>query len=51
MAGLLWAILVVIVAIWLIGFLADVAGNFIHILLVIALIVLIYNLAVGRRSG
>ncbi|HVL22508.1 MAG TPA: lmo0937 family membrane protein [Thermomicrobiales bacterium] len=50
MAGLLWAILVIIVAVWLIGFLADIGGGLIHILLVVALIILIYNLIVGRRS-
>ena len=50
MAGLLWAILVIVVAIWLIGFLAHIGGGLIHILLVVALIILIYNLVVGRRS-
>ena len=50
MAGILWIILVVIVAVWLIGLLADVAGNFIHLLLLIALAVLVYNLITGRRS-
>jgi predicted membrane metal-binding protein len=50
MAGLLWAILVIIVAVWLIGFLADIGGGLIHILLVVALIILVYNLIVGRRS-
>ena len=46
MAGILWAILVV----WLIGLLADVAGNAVHLLLLIALAVLIYNLVTGRRT-
>ena len=50
MAQILWIILVVIVAIWLIGFLADIAGGLIHLLLVVALIILIYNLVVGRRA-
>jgi hypothetical protein len=50
MAGLLWAILVIIVAVWLIGFLADIAGNVIHVLLLVALAILIYNLLAGRRS-
>ena len=50
MAQILWIILVVIVAIWLIGLLADVAGSLIHLLLVVALIILIYNLVVGRRA-
>ncbi len=50
MAQILWIILVVIVAIWLIGLLADVAGSLIHLLLVVALVILIYNLVVGRRA-
>ncbi|HEV2073475.1 MAG TPA: lmo0937 family membrane protein [Thermomicrobiales bacterium] len=50
MAQILWIILVVIVAIWLIGLLADIAGSLIHLLLVVALIILIYNLVVGRRA-
>ena len=36
-------------ALWLIGFVAKVAGNLIHILLVVAPIMLVYNL-VTRRS-
>lgn len=47
---ILWIVFVVIVAIWLIGLVADVAGNLIHLLLVVALIVLVYNLITGRRQ-
>jgi hypothetical protein len=50
MAGILWAVLVIILVLWLIGLLADVAGNAVHLLLVVALIVLIYNLVTGRRA-
>ena len=50
MARILWIVLVVLVALWLIGFIADIAGGFIHILLVIALIILVYNLVTGRRE-
>jgi hypothetical protein len=50
MGGILWIIFVVIVAFWLIGFLADIAGGAIHLLLVIAVLVLLYNLFVGRRN-
>ena len=47
---MLWTILVVLVVLWLLGFVSHVGGNLIHILLVLALIVLIYNVAIGRRS-
>jgi hypothetical protein len=50
MGNLLWVIIVVLVILWLLGFVAfPVGGNLIHILLVIALILVIYRLATGRR--
>jgi hypothetical protein len=50
MGNLLWVIIVVLVILWLLGFFAvHIGGNLIHILLVIALILLIYRLATGRR--
>lgn len=51
MVVILWAILAVVVVVWLIGFLIDVAGNAIHLLLIVALAILIYNLLAGRRIG
>jgi hypothetical protein len=50
MANLLWTVVVVLVILWLLGFVSHVGGGLIHILLVIALIVLIYNLLAGRRA-
>jgi hypothetical protein len=47
---MLWTILVVLVVLWLLGFVSHVGGNLIHILLVVAVIVLIYNVVIGRRS-
>lgn len=49
-AGLLWAIFVILVIFWLLGLAINVGGSLIHLLLVIALIVLLYNLLVGRRT-
>ena len=50
-AGILWTIVVVLVVLWLIGWLAlHIGGGLIHLLLVIAVIVLLYNLFVGRRG-
>ena len=46
---MLWTILVIILILWLIGFLAKVGGGLVHLLLVIALIVLIIQLVTGRR--
>ena len=47
---MLWTVLVVLVVLWLLGFVSHVGGNLIHILLVVAVIVLIYNVVIGRRS-
>jgi len=47
---MLWTILVVLVVLWLLGFVSNVGGNLIHILLVVAVIVLIYNVVIGRRA-
>ena len=50
MVGLIWLILVVILVLWLLGFALSIGGPLIHILLVVALIVLIYQLVTGRRA-
>jgi len=47
---MLWTIFVILVILWLLGFSLKVGGGLIHILLVIALIVLIYNLIMRRRG-
>ena len=51
MAGLIWAIIVVLFILWLLGgFVVHVGGGLIHLLLVIALILLVYNLITGRGA-
>jgi hypothetical protein len=47
---MLWTIFAVLVILWLLGFVTNIAGGLIHILLVVALIVLAYNFLVGRRT-
>jgi len=46
----LWTIFAILVILWLLGWGFHVAGGFIHLLLVIAVIILIINLFVGRRA-
>jgi hypothetical protein len=48
---MLWAIFVIILVLWLLGFSFHIAGGLIHLLLVVALIVLVINLVAGRRSN
>jgi len=50
MAGLIWAIIVVLFVIWLIGLVVHLGGGLIHLLIVIAVILLIYNLLTGRGA-
>ena len=45
---MLWTLLVVLLIMWALGLGFGVAGNLIHILLVVAVIVLIVNLLQGR---
>jgi Family of unknown function (DUF5670) len=52
LAGILWAIVVVLVVLWLLGWFAlHIGGGLIHLLLIVAIIVLLYNLFVGRRRS
>jgi hypothetical protein len=48
---MLWTVFVIILVLWLLGFSFHIAGGLIHLLLVLAVIVLIFNLVVGRRSN
>ncbi|HEV7215322.1 MAG TPA: lmo0937 family membrane protein [Chloroflexota bacterium] len=50
MVRIIWTIAAILVALWLIGLVAGIAGGFIHILLIIAIVVVIYNLFVGNRA-
>ena len=47
---MLWTIFVILLILWLLGFTLHVGGGLIHILIVIAIIVLIYNLITGHRG-
>ena len=47
---MLWTIFVILVVLWLLGFSFQIGGGLIHVLLVIAVIVLIYNLITRGRA-
>jgi hypothetical protein len=47
---MLWTIIVVLFILWLLGFSLHIGGGLIHIILVLAVIVLIFNLLSGRRG-
>ena len=46
---MLWALIAILLILWLLGLATNVVGALIHVLLVIALIVLVFQLISGRR--
>ena len=47
---MIWAILVILLVLWLLGLIGSIGGGFIHLLLVAAAIVLVYQLLTDRRA-
>jgi hypothetical protein len=48
---MIWTILVILLVLWLLGFIGNVAGSLIHLLLVVAAVVLVVKLVPGRRAA
>lgn len=47
---MLWTVLLILLIMWALGLGFGVAGNLVHLLLVVALVVLIVQLLQGRRA-
>lgn len=48
---MLWTIAVILVVLWLLGLVSSYTmGGFIHILLVVAVIMIVFNLLSGRKA-
>jgi hypothetical protein len=47
---MLWTIVALLLILWLLGFAFSIGGSLIHLLLVVALVVFIFNLIAGRRG-
>ncbi len=47
---MLWTIVMILFVLWLLGFVSHVGGGLIHLLLVIAVVVVLFNLLAGRRG-
>ena len=47
---MLWTILAIVLVLWLVGLLFDIAGGLIHLLLVVAGAILLYRFFTGRRT-
>ncbi|MGH2510646.1 MAG: lmo0937 family membrane protein [Ktedonobacteraceae bacterium] len=50
MLHIIWTIIVVLFVFWLLGLVLHIGGSLIHLLLVIALILVVYNLIMHSRS-
>jgi hypothetical protein len=48
---MIWTIFVILLALWLLGLIGGIGGGFIHLLLIIAGAVLIFNLITNRRKA
>lgn len=47
---MLWTLIVILLVLWVLGLATNVVGGLIHVLLVVALIVLVWQLISGRRA-
>jgi uncharacterized membrane protein YtjA (UPF0391 family) len=47
---MLWTVLLALLILWALGFGIGVAGNLVHLLLVVALVVLVIQLLQGRHA-
>jgi len=50
MVGILWGVVVFLLAIWAVGFFLHLVGNIIHIVLLIAIGLAVYNFAMSRDA-
>ena len=48
---MLWTIVAIFLILWLLGFTLHIGGGLIHLLLVVAVVVFIFNLVSGRRAA
>lgn len=47
---MLWTLIGLLILFWLLGFIFEIGGAIIHVLLVIALLVFIWNMISGRKK-
>jgi len=47
---MIWTLIVVLLVLWVLGLATNLVGGLIHILLVLAVLVLLYQLITGRRA-
>lgn len=50
MAGILWGVVVFLLAVWALGFALHLVGNLIHLVLLVAIGLAVYNFAMSRDA-
>lgn len=50
MVNLIWTVITVLFVIWLVGFLLHFGGAFIHLVLLVAAVLLVYNLLTKGKA-
>lgn len=50
LGNVLWTVIVILVVLWLLGLVTSVGGNLVYLLLVVAAVLLVYNLLAGRST-
>ncbi len=50
MVGLIWGLIVLLFIFWVLGFALHIGGGLIHILIVIAVVLFVFNLITGRGA-
>jgi hypothetical protein len=48
---MIWTIAVILVVLWLLGFFVARVGDLVHLLLVLAVVAVLWNLLMGRGRG
>jgi len=48
--NLIWGLVVLLIVLWVLGFAIHIGGGLIHLLLVIAVILVVFNLITGRGA-
>jgi len=50
MANLIWSVIVVLFVLWLLGFVLHIGGALIHLVLVVAVVLLVFNLLTKGKA-
>ncbi len=50
LANILWTVIVILFVLWVLGLVLKIGGGVIHLLLVVAVVLIIWNLIQGRRA-